>query len=180
MNLSGEVLASQSFDDVELGAVSHIGLPLNEDIVSYGDAGNELVVATPSDNAFARVVFNPAEIIDQKLAAPADAFETSAKAVEGGVELTVTARSYVRDLFCMVDKVDAKRPSPKAWSPCWPARASRCTSPPTRSPIRPRSQRPTCCAVPTISNASGDVLAAVRGMPSGTMDEEGIPLNISA
>lgn len=108
MNLSGEVLASQSFDDVELGAVSHIGLPLNEDIVSYGDAGNELVVATPSDNAFARVVFNPAEIIDQKLAAPADAFETSAKAVEGGVELTVTARSYVRDLFCMVDKVDAK------------------------------------------------------------------------
>ena len=108
VNLSGEVLASQSFDDVELGAVSHIGLPLNEDIVSYGDAGNELVVATPSDNAFARVVFNPAEIIDQKLAAPADAFETSAKAVEGGVELTVTARSYVRDLFCMVDKVDAK------------------------------------------------------------------------
>ena len=65
-------------------------------------------MATPSDNAFARVVFNPAEIIDQKLAAPADAFETSAKAVEGGVELTVTARSYVRDLFCMVDKVDAK------------------------------------------------------------------------
>ena len=108
VTLDGEVLAAQSFDDVELGAVSHIGLPLADEIVSYVDAGNELVVATPSDNAFVRVVFNPAEIIDQKLAAPADAFETSAKAVEGGVELTVTARSYVRDLFCMVDKVDAK------------------------------------------------------------------------
>lgn len=55
VTLAGEVLATQSFDDVELGAVCHIGLPLAEDIVSYGDAGNELVVATPSDNAFARV-----------------------------------------------------------------------------------------------------------------------------
>ena len=108
VTLAGEVLATQSFDDVELGAVCHIGLPLAEDIVSYGDAGNELVVATPSDNAFARVIFNPAEIIDQKLTAPAEAFSTAAVAVEDGVELTVTAKSYVRDLFCMADKVDAK------------------------------------------------------------------------
>ena len=28
--------------------------------------------------------------------------------MEDGVELTVTAKSYVRDLFCMADKVDAK------------------------------------------------------------------------
>ena len=32
----------------------------------------------------------------------------AAVAVEDGVELTVTAKSYVRDLFCMADKVDAK------------------------------------------------------------------------
>lgn len=32
----------------------------------------------------------------------------AAGAVEDGVELTVTAKSYVRDLFCMADKVDAK------------------------------------------------------------------------
>lgn len=108
VTLAGEVLATQSFDDVELGAVCHIGLPLAEDIVSYGDAGNELVVATPSDNAFARVIFNPTEIIDQKLTAPAEAFSIAAVAVEDGVELTVTAKSYVRDLFCMADKVDAK------------------------------------------------------------------------
>lgn len=32
----------------------------------------------------------------------------AAVAVEDGVELTVTAKSYVRDLFCMADKVDVK------------------------------------------------------------------------
>lgn len=32
----------------------------------------------------------------------------AAVAVEDGVELTATAKSYVRDLFCMADKADAK------------------------------------------------------------------------
>ena len=32
----------------------------------------------------------------------------TAVAVEDGVELTVTTKSYVRDLFCMADKVDVK------------------------------------------------------------------------
>ena len=36
------------------------------------------------------------------------AFSTAAVAVEDGVELTITAKSYVRDLLCMADKVDAK------------------------------------------------------------------------
>ena len=36
------------------------------------------------------------------------ALSAAAVAVEDGVELTATAKSYVRDLFCMVDKVDAK------------------------------------------------------------------------
>ena len=107
MTLAGEVLASQTFD-VELDAVSHVGLPLAEEIVDYADAGNELVVATASDGAFARVIFNPAEVIGQKLAAPAEAFETVASRVDGGLELKVTATSYVRDLFCMADKIDAK------------------------------------------------------------------------
>lgn len=107
MTLAGEVLASQTLD-VELDAVSHVGLPLAEEIVDYADAGNELVVATASDGAFARVIFNPAEVIGQKLAAPAEAFGTVASRVDGGVELKVTATSYVRDLFCMADKIDAK------------------------------------------------------------------------
>ena len=36
------------------------------------------------------------------------ALSAAAVAVEDGVELTVTAKSYVRDLFCMADKVDVK------------------------------------------------------------------------
>lgn len=43
------------------------------------------------------------EMFYVKLALSAAAF-----AVEDGVELTVTAKSYVRDLFCMADKVDVK------------------------------------------------------------------------
>lgn len=43
------------------------------------------------------------EMFHVKLALSAAAF-----AVEDGVELTVTAKSYVRDLFCMADKVDVK------------------------------------------------------------------------
>lgn len=154
VTLTGEVLATQSFDDVELGAVCHIGLPLADEIVSYVDAGNELVVATPSDNAFARVIFNPAEIIDQKLTAPAEAFSTAAVAVEDGVELTVTAKSYVRDLFCMADKVDAKASVAEGMVSLLPGEsvvlhiatadaAALCRSGCVRS-------RPTCCVPPTI------------------------------
>ena len=95
-------------DDVELDAASHKGFPLNEEIVDFGDANNELIVAVPSDDSFARVIYNPAEILTQELDAPADAFTTKAKRTADGVELTVTANDYVRDLFCMVGKVDDK------------------------------------------------------------------------
>ena len=104
--LAGDVLATQRIDDVTIGAPGHRGFPLNEDVAQLGDAANELIVATPSDDAFPRVIFNGAEIIDQRLAAPADAFSATAGRTADGVELTVTARGYVRDLFCMVDKVD--------------------------------------------------------------------------
>lgn len=104
--LAGDVLATQRIDDVTIDVVDHCGFPLNEDVAQLGAAANELIVATPSDNAFPRVIFNGAEIIDQRLAAPADAFSATAEHTADGVELTVTAREYVRDLFCMVDKVD--------------------------------------------------------------------------
>ncbi|WP_288264342.1 beta-mannosidase [uncultured Bifidobacterium sp.] len=104
--LAGDVLATQRIDDVTIDVADHCGFPLNEDVAQLGDAANELIVATPSDNAFPRVIFNGAEIIDQRLAAPADAFSATAEHTADGVELTVTAREYVRDLFCMVDKVD--------------------------------------------------------------------------
>lgn len=104
--LVGAVLATQRIDDVTIGAPGHRGFPLDESVATFGDPANELIVATPSDDAFPRVILNGAEIIDQRLAAPADAFSATAGRTADGVELTVTARGYVRDLFCMVDKVD--------------------------------------------------------------------------
>lgn len=108
VDFDGNVLATQQIDDVELDAASHKGFPLNEEIVNFGDANNELIVAVPSDDSFARVIYNPAEILTQELDAPSDAFTTKAERTADGVELTVTANDYVRDLFCMVDKVDDK------------------------------------------------------------------------
>ena len=104
--LVGAVLATQRIDDVTIGAPGHRGFPLDESVATFGDPANELIVATPSDDAFPRVILNGAEIIDQRLAAPADAFSATAGRTADGMELTVTARGYVRDLFCMVDKVD--------------------------------------------------------------------------
>ncbi|RYQ23463.1 beta-mannosidase [Bifidobacterium pseudolongum subsp. pseudolongum] len=104
--LAGDVLATQRIDDVTIGAPGHRGFPLDESVATFGDPANELIVATPSDDAFPRVILNGAEIIDQRLAAPADAFSATAGRAADGMELTVTARGYVRDLFCMVDKVD--------------------------------------------------------------------------
>ncbi|MDE5641049.1 MAG: beta-mannosidase [Bifidobacterium castoris] len=107
VTLGGNVLATQTID-VDLDATSHKGYTLDDAIVDYDDPNAELIVATSSDGSFARVVHNPAEVVDQSLAAPAEAFTADARKVDGGVELTVTAKDYVRDLFVMVDKVDAK------------------------------------------------------------------------
>ncbi|OZG68588.1 glycoside hydrolase family 2 protein [Bifidobacterium eulemuris] len=102
--LSGEVLASQHFE-VAMDAVSHETLWLDDAVAGFGDPANELIVAECADGSISRAVFNPAEVIDQSLdPAPLEAVvETTAD----GYDLTVTARSYARDVFCMVDKVDA-------------------------------------------------------------------------
>ena len=103
--LSGEVLASATFD-VGLEANGHRDVPLPAEVSAFGDPADEIIVATPSDPqaGFARAVYNPAEVVDQDLAA--DPVSVEAVAVDGGCELTVTARAYARDVFCMVDKVD--------------------------------------------------------------------------
>ena len=62
----------------------------------------------PTDDSLASVICSPAGNLRQELDAPDDAFTTTAKRTADGVELTVTANDYVRDLFCMVGKVDDK------------------------------------------------------------------------
>lgn len=66
-----------------------------------GDAGTTGV--DPAQD-FARVIHDPAEVIDQHL--DAEPFTATARACDGGYAVRVTARRYVRDLFCMADKVD--------------------------------------------------------------------------
>ena len=93
------------------------------------------------------------------------ALSAAAVAVEDGVELTVTAKSYVRDLFCMADKVDAKASVAEGMVSLLPGeKASCCISPlpmpqrlPQRLPLRVRSQPPTCRVPPTIRSANGEL-----------------------
>lgn len=104
--LNGDVLATQEFTDVTLGANDHQGFVLNDEVSEWDDPTNEIIVAQPSDTAFARVIVNGAEVIDQQLAAPANALDVDAVRTADGVELTIHAHAYARDVFCMADKVD--------------------------------------------------------------------------
>ena len=103
-NLAGEVLASQSFD-VTLDAPGHWSMMLDETVSTFDDVASQIIVATPSDGMFQRTIHNPCDVIGQNLAvAPLTA--SVAVGASGGYDLTVTAKAYARDVFCMVDKVD--------------------------------------------------------------------------
>lgn len=107
IRLDGTVLATQTFNDVTVNPVSTLELRLDPTVAEFESANDELIVATPSNSAFARVIYNGAEVVDQHLEHPTEALTATAERIGGAlVELTVTANSYVRDLFCMVDKVD--------------------------------------------------------------------------
>ncbi|MFT8537108.1 glycoside hydrolase family 2 protein [Bifidobacterium aquikefiri] len=102
--LEGEVLASQHID-LSLSALEHRSIVLDEQLASWGDNRREIIVATPSDSHFERVICNGCDVVDQYLdPQPLDA---SIQPSGSGYELTLHARSYARDIFCMVDKVDS-------------------------------------------------------------------------
>ncbi|MCH9275971.1 glycoside hydrolase family 2 protein [Bifidobacterium amazonense] len=114
VTLAGETLASQTFDDVTVGASGvpgHVALVLDAAVATFGDPANELLVAVPAvqdagGDGFACVIHNPAEVIDQRLDRTPFTASVAPAANGDGYDLTVTATSYVRDLFCMADKVD--------------------------------------------------------------------------
>lgn len=103
ISLDGTVLASQTAD-VSLDAISHTAVVLNPDVAAFGDPSDELIVATPDRAGFARTILNGAEVVDQKL--DSRPLSASVSKVDGGYRISVRANAYVRDLFCMVDKVD--------------------------------------------------------------------------
>jgi beta-mannosidase len=77
------------------------------EVAAFGDAAAELIVVTGGEESgFAAAFFNGAEVVDQKLE-PAPLVATAAR-VAGGYAVTVTAHSYVRDVFLQVDRVDPR------------------------------------------------------------------------
>src|SRR6185437_13998579 len=78
--------------------------PLPSDVATLGDPAGEIVVA--DIEGFARAVWNGAEVIDQRL--DPTAAEARAAQSESGYRVVVTARSYLRDVFLAVDRVDAR------------------------------------------------------------------------
>ena len=101
--LDGTVLADQ-IARVSIPAGGQAQVVLEAAVTTFGDPAQEILVANSDQPGFARVIYNPAEVVDQALRP--DPFEASIEAEDRGYRLTLTARTYARDVFCMVDKVD--------------------------------------------------------------------------
>ncbi|QDZ15120.1 glycoside hydrolase family 2 protein [Humibacter ginsenosidimutans] len=100
-SLAGAVLGVARVEvDVAARSVSTYALP--SEVAAIGDAGDELVVADL--DGFGRAVHDGADVIAQRLAP--DAAEASAVRTEGGYRVSVRARSYLRDVFLAVDRLD--------------------------------------------------------------------------
>ena len=101
--LDGTVLADQ-IARVSIPAGGQAQVVLEAAVATFGDPAQEILVANSDQPGFARAIYNPAEVVDQALRP--DPLEASIEAEDRGYRLTLTARTYARDVFCMVDKVD--------------------------------------------------------------------------
>jgi beta-mannosidase len=100
-SLAGEILAVTRLD-VAVPAWSSLSRTLPREIAEFGDAGDEVIVA--GVDGFGRAVHNGADVNAQRL--DPDAAEVSAVRTEGGYRVSVRARSYLRDVFLAVDRLD--------------------------------------------------------------------------
>lgn len=101
--LDGTVLSEHAVPlDIAARGIATIALPT--EILRSGDERGEYLVAHGSDGSSAFHYF--VEDTSLALVAPADALSVSTEAVEGGVRVTVTAHSLVKDLVLQVDRVD--------------------------------------------------------------------------
>ncbi|WP_022901097.1 glycoside hydrolase family 2 protein [Humibacter albus] len=99
----GTVLAEESID-ASVGGRSTETFPVPASVADFGDPSSEVVVATV--DGFGRALWNDAEVAGQRLD-PAAA-DVEAALTERGYRVTVSARSYLRDVFLAVDRVDAR------------------------------------------------------------------------
>ncbi|MCU1473818.1 glycoside hydrolase family 2 protein [Amnibacterium sp.] len=97
---SGEVLGTSAVD-VEVAARGTVRVPVGQDLASAGGAGDELVVAQLGAE---RGLWFFAELRDSAL--PEAELRTETRRIDGGVEVTVTAATLVRDLALLADVAD--------------------------------------------------------------------------
>ncbi|WP_066514682.1 glycoside hydrolase family 2 protein [Curtobacterium ammoniigenes] len=105
MRVDGTALAvSTERAAVDARGVASLIIP--DHLSRFIDPSREILVAEPDDGAatWAPAIWNPSEIADQAL--DPDPIEASVVRTEDGYAVTVTARSYARDLFLQVDRVD--------------------------------------------------------------------------
>jgi beta-mannosidase len=98
--LDGSVLASHEVP-IDLPARSTGTVPLPADVATPGDEKGELLLAESGGD---RAWWHFAEDVDAAL--PAAELDSRVQTVEGGYRLHVTARTLVRDLAVLADRVD--------------------------------------------------------------------------
>ncbi|MGW8566475.1 glycoside hydrolase family 2 protein [Isoptericola sp. NPDC055881] len=103
--LDGAVLATTTLE-VDVPARGAATVPVPADVATFGDPGEEVLVAAPDDPAadVAVALRHGAEVVDQRLDPRALRIEATRTA--DGCELHVTATSLARDVFCHADVVD--------------------------------------------------------------------------
>jgi beta-mannosidase len=101
-DLAGAVLA-EAVIDASVGARDAATIAVPDSLGTAVESSREILVATPVE-AFERAIWNFAEVVDQEL--DPSAAEAGAVAVDGGYEVTVTARSYLRDVALQADRID--------------------------------------------------------------------------
>jgi len=101
---AGDVLASATLD-ADVAARGAATLTLPADVATFGDRAGEVIVASADGSGFATALFDGADVVDQRL--DPRSVEVAATRVDGGYDVTVSASSYTRDVFCHADQVDA-------------------------------------------------------------------------
>ncbi|HUC21658.1 MAG TPA: glycoside hydrolase family 2 protein [Streptosporangiaceae bacterium] len=103
-DFGGSILAS-AIITAEVPARGAASYELPARVAEFGDVAGELIIACAEDGSgFGAAILDGADVVRQRL--DPDPLTASAAHVDGGYEVTVTARSYARDVFLQADRVD--------------------------------------------------------------------------
>lgn len=105
----------QAFDGTVLAGEELTGIVAERGVATIGLSAalstaerlsGELLIASFGDASFARATWNYAEIVDQEL--DIDPITATASRIDTGYRVSVSARSYVRDIVLQVDRIDPR------------------------------------------------------------------------